>query len=96
MNSDGFFLTHYVDKADLGDHGICVDLAHVVALVLFLDVADVKVPGVVLVVSDLEAGNPGDHVTVNRHDHLAVQVDERHLGAKKRKVAREKNKHVVM
>ena len=38
----------------LGDHGVGVDLAHVVALVLGLDVPDVEAPGVVAVVDDVE------------------------------------------
>ena len=41
----------------LGDHGVGVDLAHVVALVLCLDVPDVEAPGVVAVVDDVEPGD---------------------------------------
>ena len=69
-------LTNNVDVAHVGEHGIGVDLAHVVALVLLLYVADVQVPCVVLVVSDLEPGDAGDDVVVDRQDHLTLKVDK--------------------
>ena len=62
-----------------GDHGICVDLAHVVALVLRLYVPDLQVPGVVAVMDDVEPGNAGDHVPPYGQDHLPVNVDPGHL-----------------
>ena len=65
--------------AGLGDHGVRVDLAHVVTPVLGLDVLDVKGPGVVTVVDDVEPGDPGDDVPPYGEDHLAVYVDPGNL-----------------
>ena len=76
--------TYDIEVADVGEHGVRVDLAHVVSLVLLLHVAHHQVPRVVLVVRHLEAGDPRDHVVVDRKDHLPVQVDERHLWSVKR------------
>ena len=70
---------HHVQVAGLGDHGVRVDLAHVVTLVLGLDVLDVEGPGVVTVVDDIEPGDPGDDVPPDGEDHLAVYVDPGHL-----------------
>ena len=70
---------HHVQVAGLGDHGVRVDLAHVVTLVLGLDVLDVKGPGVVTVVDDVEPGDPGDDVPPYGEDHLAVYVDPGNL-----------------
>ena len=53
----GWALTDHVQVSGLGDHGVGVDLAHVVALVLCLDVPDVEAPGVVAVVDDVEPGD---------------------------------------
>jgi hypothetical protein len=39
------FFTDDIEEADGGDHGVGVHLAHVEALVLFLNVLDVKGPG---------------------------------------------------
>ena len=77
-------LTHHLEVALPVHHGVRVDLAHVVSLVLLLHVAHHQVPRVVLVVRHLEAGDPRDHVVVDRQDHLPVQVDERHLWSVKR------------
>lgn len=62
-----------------GDHGVCVDLTHVVTLVLRLDVSDLQGPGVVTVVDDVEPGYAGDHVTPDGQDHLPVNVDPGNL-----------------
>ena len=70
---------HHVQVAGLGDHGVRVDLAHIVTLVLGLDVLDVKGPGVVTVVDDVEPGDPGDDVPPYGEDHLAVYVDPGNL-----------------
>ena len=65
--------------AGLGDHGVRVDLAHVVTPVLGLDVLDVKGPGVVTVVDDVEPRYPGDDVPPDGQDHLPVYVYPGHL-----------------
>ena len=70
---------HHVQVAGLRDHGVRVDLAHVVTLVLRLDILDVKGPGVVTVVDDVEPGYPRDDVPPDGEDHLAVYVDPGHL-----------------
>ena len=62
-----------------GDHGVCVDLAHVVSLVLRLYVPDLQGPGVVAVMDDVEPGDAGDHVPPYGQDHLPVNVDPGHL-----------------
>ncbi len=72
-------LTYDVHHSHVGQHGVRVDLAHVVSLVLLLHVLDVEAPRVVLVVCDGEARDAGDHLVVDRQDHLTVQVDEGHL-----------------
>ena len=59
----------------LGDHGVGVDLAHVVALVLGLDVPDVEAPGVVAVVDDVE---PGD--IIGHRETAWRLVDSSNLG----------------
>ena len=43
----------------------CIDLAHVTALVLLLDVADVQEPRAVFVVRHRDPGIPRDHVIVH-------------------------------
>ena len=70
---------HHVQVAGLGDHGVGVDLAHVVALVLGLDIPDGEGPGVVAVVDDVEARDAGDDVATDGEDHLAVDVHPGHL-----------------
>ena len=66
---------HHVQVPRLGDHRVRVDLAHVVALVLGLDVPDVEAPGVVAVVDDVE---PGD---INGHRETAWRfVESSNLG----------------
>ena len=62
-----------------GDHGVCVDLTHVVTLVLRLDVSDLQGPGVMTVVDDVEPGYPRDHVTTNGQNHLAVYMNPSNL-----------------
>ena len=74
--------TYDVEVPDVGEHGVRVDLAHVVPLVLLLHVAHHQVPRVVLVVRHLEAWDARDDVVVDRQDHLPVQVDERDLQKK--------------
>ena len=66
---------HHVQVPGLGDHGVGVDLAHVVPLVLRLHVLDVEGPGVVTVVDDVEPRYPGDDVPPDGEDHLPVDVD---------------------
>lgn len=72
-------LTYDIDDPDLRQHWISVDLTHVMSLVLLLDILDVKIPRVMLVVSDLETGDSCDHVGVNCQNHLTVKVDECNL-----------------
>ena len=81
MTSHHLNSAYDVEVADVGEHGVGVDLAHVVTLVLLLHVAHRQFPGVVLVVRHLNARVPRDHVVVGRQDHL--MVDERHLQAEK-------------
>ena len=70
---------HHLQHPDLADHGLRVDLAHVVAAVVALHVLDVQLPGVVAVVGDGHAGVVGHHVVVDRQDRLAVRPQPRHL-----------------
>lgn len=72
-------LTNDLQVSDLTDHRVGVDLAHVVAAVLLLDLAHVQQPGHGIVVGDAEPCQPRDHVPVYRQDHLAIDVDPRHL-----------------
>ena len=62
-----------------GDHGVGVDLAHVVAPVLRGHLLDVEAPRVVVVVLDLEPRDPGDDALADRQDHLPVDVHPGHL-----------------
>ena len=64
---------HHLQHPDLADHGLRVDLTHVVAAVVALHVLDVQLPGVVAVVGDGHAGVVGHHVVVDREDRLAVR-----------------------
>ena len=70
---------HHVQVAGLGDHGVGVDLAHVVPLVLGLHVPDGEGPGVVAVVDDVEPGDAGDHVAPDGQDHLTVNMNPGNL-----------------
>lgn len=66
-----FMLTDNVHIAELRLGGDGVDLAHVAAVVLLLDVADVQEPRfvlVVLVVCDTDARIPRDHMIVHGQD----------------------------
>ena len=78
-NKKVYKFTDNVKVTRHGDHGVCVDLTHVVTLVLRLDVPDLQGPGVVTVVDDVKPGDAGDHVTPDGQDHLAVNVDPGHL-----------------
>ena len=62
----------HLQHADLADHGLGVDLAHVVARVIALDVLDVQLPGVVAVVGHGHTGVIGHHVVVDGQDGLTV------------------------
>lgn len=64
----------------MADHRIGVDLAHVVAAVFLLHLADMKQPGHGVVVGYREPRQPRDHVPVDGQDHLPVDVDPGHLG----------------
>ena len=66
--------------AGLGDHGVRVDLAHVVTPVLGLDVLDVKGPGVGTVVDDVNPEVAGDDVPPYGEDLLALHADPANLG----------------
>ena len=79
--SDSTFkvVTNNIEVPGHGDHGVCVDLAHVVSLVLRLDVSDLQGPGVVAIVDDVEPGDTGDDVTPDGEDHLPVNVDPGNL-----------------
>ena len=79
IRSSEYQFTDNVKVPRHGDHGVCVDLTHVVTLVLRLDVSDLQGPGVVTVVDDVEPGYAGDHVTPDGQDHLPVNVDPGNL-----------------
>ena len=70
---------HHIQVAGHGDHGVRVDLAHVVALVLGLDILDLECPRVVTVMDHVEPGNSRDNVLANCQNHLSVNVDPSHL-----------------
>lgn len=61
--------------ANLAYHGVRVDLAHVVAPVVLLGLADVQQPCVGVVVGDTVPRDTGDHVPMYRQYHLPVYVD---------------------
>lgn len=64
----------------LAFHGISVDLTHVGARVIGLDVADVEFPCVMIVVGDGEAWVQCYHVCVDRQNCLRIRLYPRHLG----------------
>ena len=70
---------HHVQVTSHRDHGVGVDLAHVVALVFRLDILDLQGPGVVTVVDHVEPGDPGDDVLAYGEDHLTVNVNPGYL-----------------
>ena len=65
-------ITH-LEHPDLADHGLSVDLAHVVARVIPLHVPDVQLPGVDPVMRHGHPGVVGHHVVVDSQDSLAVR-----------------------
>lgn len=60
-------------------HGVCVDLAHVLATVLLLHTAHVKVPGAVVRVRHRHPGVVRDHVVVDGLYRLGVRLHPPHL-----------------
>ena len=68
--------------SNLADHRVSVNLAHVVAPVLLLHLADVQQPSHGVVVGDAEPRQSRDHVAVDGQDHLPVDVDPGHLRIK--------------
>lgn len=63
----------------LRDHRVCVDLTHVVAFVLCLDISDSQCPSVMAVVDDVEPWDASDDVPADGQNHLPVDVDPGHL-----------------
>ena len=63
----------YLEHPDLADHGLGVDLTHVVARVIPLHVPDVELPRVDPIVGDGHPGVVGHHVVVDGQDGLAVR-----------------------
>ena len=63
---------NHLQHANLTDHGLCVDLAHVVARVITLDIPDVQLPGVVPIVGHSHPWVVGYHVVVDCQDGFAV------------------------
>ena len=63
---------NHLQHANLADHGLCVDLAHVVARVITLDIPDVQLPGVVPIVRHSHPWVVGYHVVVDCQDGFAV------------------------
>ena len=71
-------------------HGVCVDLAHVPASVLFLHVRNVELPLLVLPVRERHSLVPGDDAVVDGEYGLGVHPHPGHLvGAEVGHVARE-------
>ena len=64
----------------LAPHGIGVDLAHVVAAVAAVDVADVKSPRVQVAVHHRQSGVVGEDAVVHGQDPFVVGFDPGHLG----------------
>lgn len=62
-------------------HGVCVDLAHVLATVLLLYTAHVQVPGAVVRVRHRHPGVVRDHVVVDGLYRLGVRLHPPHLSA---------------
>ena len=66
-----------VTDACLGDGR--VNLAHVAAVVRFLDVVNMQIPCVVLVVGHTDAGIARDHAILHRQNGRPFQMDPCHL-----------------
>ena len=64
-------ITH-LKHPDLTDHGLGVDLTHVVTRVIPLHVPDVQLPSVDSVMRHRHPGVVGHHVVVDGQDSLAV------------------------
>lgn len=64
-----------MDVSDLADHRLAIDLAHVPPGIFRLDVADVQTPRPLLVVAHAESAHSSHYLTVDRQDHLPVQMD---------------------
>ena len=71
--------TYNVDSSYLADHGITVDLTHVMTSVFRLGPADVEQPRSLVIMRNAETRNPRHHLPVDGHDHLPVQMHPRHL-----------------
>ena len=72
-------LTYNVDSSYLADHGITVDLTHIMTGVFRLGPADVKQPRSLVIMRNAESRNSCHHLPVDSHDHLAVQMYPCHL-----------------
>lgn len=82
LRSNKNTLTNNLQISDLADHGVGVNLAHVVAPILLLHLTHVQQPGHGVVVRDAEPCQSRDHVPVDRKDHLPVDMDPCHLRTK--------------
>ena len=71
--------TDNVDVAHLADHGFRINLTHVSSGVFGLDAADVQMPSALVIVRDAEAADTGHNLTMDRQDHLPVEMHPRHL-----------------
>ncbi len=72
-------LTDDLQEDLLTAHGICVDLAHVPASVVLVDLVDVQSPDLLVVVRQRHALVARDDVVVDGEDGLRVHAHPRHL-----------------
>ena len=75
--------TDDVNVADLADHRLAVDLAHVLPGIFRLDAADVQMPRPLMVVANAETAHPSHHLPVDCEDHLTVEMNPGDLNEKR-------------
>jgi hypothetical protein len=63
----------------LASHWVRVDLTHICAAVVYLDIGDVQFPSVMAVVSHREPRVVSHHMRLDGEDGLRIGLDPRHL-----------------